>query len=162
MIGTHALLPVGVCLAADCVRLASGRDRMFPPWSLWAVGVFGVLPDLCSPHLSLADRYASWSHTGWFVAGACVLAAAAGSCFESGRRLGVGLACWAAVALHLAADAVSGGIVCWAPVSDAVLGGAYLPFWLWWWSDLVLIGAVWWLRRLSVALEVRWLRRGKS
>ena len=118
-----------------------------------------MLPDLCTPHLSLAARYASGSHTVWFLAGGIVLAAAAGSCFETGRRLGVALACWSAMALHLVADALSGGIAWCHPVRDQVLGGSYFPFRLWWWSDAVLIGLVWALARLNPWLEARQIHR---
>ena len=62
LIGSHALMPVCACLLADNFAVAAGSNRIFPPRSLWWVGVFGVLPDICTPHLSLDDRYASWSH----------------------------------------------------------------------------------------------------
>jgi hypothetical protein len=155
LVGTHALLPVGVCLVVENLRLAGGLDRIFPPRSLWVVGGFGALPDFCSPHLSLAARYASGSHTVGFLAGAVVLAAAAGSCFENGRRLMVAVACWSAVTLHLAADAVSGGIVPGYPLREAVLGGAYVPFRFWWWCDLGLLVLVGALLRLGRWLEIR-------
>ena len=115
----------------DNLRLAAGLDWLLPRRSLWVVGVFGVLPDLFSPHLSLAARYASGSHSIVFLVGVIVLAAAAGSFFENGRRLMVAVVCWCAVVLHLAADALSGGIVPGYPVPFEVLGGAYIPFRFW-------------------------------
>ena len=155
LVGTHALLPVGVCLVVDNLRLVAGLDRLFPGRSLWVVGVFGVLPDLFSPHLSLAARYASRSHSIVFLVGALVLAAAAGSFFETGRRLMVAVACWCAVVLHLAADALSGGIIFGYPRFGEVVGGAYIPFRFWGWCDLGLLGLTWWLWRQSVALDAR-------
>lgn len=139
LIGTHALLPVSVCLGADHLRLLSGRERWFGAAGLAVVAGFGVLPDLCSPHISLADRYDSWSHTVGFLAGAVLAAAAAGSFFETGGRLVVAVACWLAVALHLAADALSGGIVWLSPWRDGVLGGQFIPFRYWLWCDLGLL-----------------------
>jgi hypothetical protein len=73
LVGTHALLPVAACLLVDNLRLAAGLDRLLPRRSLWWVGVFGVLPDLFSPHLSLAARFASRSHSMVFLVGAIIL-----------------------------------------------------------------------------------------
>ena len=159
LVGTHALLPVAACLLVDNLRLAAGLDRLLPRRSLWWVGVFGVLPDLFSPHLSLAARFASRSHSMVFLVGAIILAAAAGSFFENGRRLLVAVVCWCAVVLHLAADALSGGIIFGYPLFGEVVGGAYIPFRFWGWCDLGLLGLTWWLWRRSVALDARRSRR---
>ena len=60
-----------------------------------------------------------------FLVGAIILAAAAGSFFEKGRRLLVAVACWCAVVLHLAADALSGGIILGDPLFGEVVGGGF-------------------------------------
>ena len=86
LVGTHALMPVCACLLADNFAISSGRDRIFPARSMWAVGILGILPDICTPHLSLEDRYASWSHTVWFMAGLIVVVAMIGCLFEKGYR----------------------------------------------------------------------------
>jgi hypothetical protein len=130
-----------------------------PRRSLWLVGVLGVLPDLFSPHLSLAARFASRSHSIVFLVGAIILAAAAGSFFENGRRLLVPVVCWCAVVLHLAADALSGGIILGYPLFGEVVGGGYIPFRFWGWCDLGLLGLTWCLWRRSVALDARRSRR---
>jgi hypothetical protein len=153
LIGTHVLLPVGACLVVENLRLAAGLDRLFPERSLWVVALFGVLPDLCTPHLSLEARFASGSHSGVFIIGAVMLAAAAGSFFENGRRLWVAAACWCAVVLHLAVDALSGGIIFGYPLCGEVVGGAFIPFRFWGWCDLSLLGLTWWLWQRSVALD---------
>ena len=69
LVGTHALLPVCACLIAENLAARAGREPVLPPRALWVIGGFGVLPDICTPHLDLADRYASWSHTLFFMAG---------------------------------------------------------------------------------------------
>jgi hypothetical protein len=56
--GFHALLPVTGCLAIEVVSLKWRSMRVIPDWTL---------PDLCSPHISLEDRYDSWSHTVLFL-----------------------------------------------------------------------------------------------
>ena len=68
LIGTHTLLPVCAGLLIENAALAKGRGHFFPPWSLPLIGLFGALPDLCTPHLSLEARYSSWSHTVWVLA----------------------------------------------------------------------------------------------
>lgn len=155
LVGTHVLLPVGACLVIENLRLAAGLDRLFPERSLWLVGLFGVLPDLCTPHLSLEARFASQSHSIGFLIGAILPSAAAGSFFENGRRLSVAAACWCAVVLHLVADALSGGFVPGYPVPAEVVGGAFIPFRFWGWCDLGLLGLFWWLWRRSLALDAR-------
>ncbi|GAA5481067.1 hypothetical protein Hsar01_00273 [Haloferula sargassicola] len=128
--GTHALLPVSIALATDCYRLSKGREEAFPAWSLPALGLFGVLPDLCSPHLSLEARHASFSHTLLFLAILVPVVAAAAGFFPKGSRLLVAISLWLASMLHLAADAISGGIPWLHPWSDAVLGDFYIdPVW---------------------------------
>lgn len=159
LIGTHALLPVCTCLLADNASLASGRDRLFPTRSLWLVAAFGVLPDLCTPHLSLEARYASWSHTVWFMAGLIVLCGMAGSFFEKGFRLRVAVACWLASACHLAADAISGGIAWLYPWRDDVIGRYIIPPQDWIWYDAGFILVTWFLVRVLPHLEARGIRK---
>lgn len=65
------------------------------------------------------------------------------------------LACWLAIVWHLAADAVSGGIVWLSPWRDEVLGGPYIPYRWWWWSDLGFVVLTLVLLRLTRWLESR-------
>jgi hypothetical protein len=109
-IGTHALLPACLALIGDDLRLASRREEAFPEWSIPAIALFGALPDICTPHLSLEARYSSWSHTLVFLGGLIPFCIWVATAFPKGRRLLVACTCWIAAALHLAADAVAGGI----------------------------------------------------
>ena len=158
LIGTHTLMPVCACLAVDHASVAAGRGRIFSVVALWVIGVFGALPDLCSPHLSLEARYASWSHTVWFMAGLVLLAAAAGSFFEKGKRLIIAGVCWVAAGLHLAADAVSGGIAWNYPLTDQVIGRYWIPPQHWIWFDAFFILLAWFLVRVLPYLEARNMR----
>jgi hypothetical protein len=159
LIGTHALLPVCGCLLADNLAVAAGRERMFPVRSLWIVGIFGVLPDLCSPHISLEARYSSWSHTVWFMAGLVLVAAMTGTFQQNGSRMLVAVACWLASALHLAADAVSGGIAWLYPWRDDVLGSYFIPPEHWMWFDAGFVLLTWFLIRSVLHWQARGIRR---
>lgn len=162
LIGTHALLPVCTCLLADNLAVSAGRERTFSGMSLWAIGVFGILPDLCSPHLSLEDRHASLSHTVWFMAGLILIAGLTGTFFEKGSRLAVALACWFASAQHLAADAVSGGIAWLYPWRNDVIGRYYIPAQHWMWFDVFFVLFAWFLIRVVPYLEARQIRNSRS
>jgi hypothetical protein len=109
-IGTHALLPVCLALCSDDIRLATRRKESFPEWSIPLIGLFGALPDICTPHLSLDARYSSWSHTLAFLATLLPICAWISSAFPQGTRLLLSCSLWLAAALHLAADAIAGGI----------------------------------------------------
>ena len=37
------MLPVCGCLAVDAIAVSRGRERVFPAWTLWIIGFFGVL-----------------------------------------------------------------------------------------------------------------------
>ncbi len=158
LVGTHALMPVSVCLVADHLSIRAGRGRVFPPWSLWAVGIFGILPDICSPHLSLESRQTSWSHTVWFMAGLIVVVAMTGMLFEKGYRFRVALACWISAALHLVADGISGGIVPLYPMSDQVFGRYCIPAPDWIYYDAFFIIFTWVLIRVIPHMEARKIR----
>jgi hypothetical protein len=151
-------MPVCACLLADNLAISTGRDRVFPASSMWAIGFFGILPDLCTPHFSLEDRYASWSHTVWFMAGLIVVVSMAGTFFEKGCRFRVALACWIAAALHLAADAISGGIVWLYPWRTDVIGRYCIPAQHWMWFDAFFILFAWFLIRVVPHLEARNIR----
>jgi len=132
---------------------------MFPVRSLWTVGIFGILPDLCSPHISLDARYSSWSHTVWFMGGLVLVAGMAGTFQERGSRWKVALACWFASALHLACDAVSGGIAWLYPWRDDVVGRYFIPPEQWMWFDAGFVLLAWLLVRSLMDWEARGIRR---
>ena len=128
---THTCIPIIAADGANRWSLASTGEPMFERRAMALIGLFGALPDLLNPHLSRAARYASWSHTVWFLFGVGGLLALA--CAVTGRpdrRLGIAL--WSAVALHLFGDLVSGGIVPFRPLWHVAVG-AYLvspAYWL--------------------------------
>ena len=153
LIGTHTLLPVCLGLAIENASLAKGKGHVFPEWTLPVVGLFGALPDLCTPHISLEARYSSWSHTVWFLAALLPVCAIVASFFPTGTWWRVACACWLASVLHVAADAVAGGIAWLHPWRPDVVGGYYIPpsQWLWW--DAGFLFLTWFLVRLRPHAE---------
>ena len=64
---THALLPViAAGLYERSYALKDQHRGTFIPKTIAVIGIFGAAPDLLNPHLSLASRYASWSHGLFF------------------------------------------------------------------------------------------------
>lgn len=148
LIGTHTLLPVCLGLAIENVSLAKGRGYFFPEWTLPLIGVFGALPDLCTPHISLEARMTSWSHTLAFFAVLVPVCTMVVSFFPSGNRFRVALALWLASVIHVATDAASGGIAWLYPWRPTQVGDFYIHSdqWLWW--DVSFVFLTWFLVRL--------------
>jgi hypothetical protein len=151
---THALLPA--LLASPLLPRTSFR-AFYVSGSI--VALVGALPDVLTPHLSLAARYASWSHTVFAYAGFNVLLVALG--FALHRRLSSRVLLFAslAYALHLFGDALSGGIAWFYPVSKEIVGDRLIPYRYWLLIDVVLLAVsvvvFWWLpRRRRLKLEV--------
>ncbi|MEK7953943.1 metal-dependent hydrolase [Luteolibacter soli] len=155
LIGTHTLLPVCLGLAAENFSLAKGRGYVFPPWSYFAIGFFGALPDLCTPHISLESRYESWSHTLWFLAAVALVAGMVTSFFQKEGRRKLTLACWLASLLHLIGDAVAGGIAWKKPWGPDIIGKFYIPPADWLWYDIGFVLLTWILFRLRPHAEAR-------
>ncbi len=162
--GFHALLPVTGCLAIEVVSLKWRGVRVFPDWTLPVVALFGVLPDLCSPHISLEDRYESWSHTLLFLVLLFPVCAGMTWWFPKGTRVRVAVVGWVATALHLAADAVSGGIPWLQPWSEMPIGDYHIrpDDWLFFDAGFIVLALVgWWLRhRLEGLAYVQSLKSG--
>jgi hypothetical protein len=155
MVGTHTLLPVCGCLLVDRIAMSAGRERMFSGKSLCLVGLFGFLPDILSPHLSLESRQASLSHTLWFLLGLIVLLPLARFLPERASRIPVAAACWLAYALHLAGDAVSGGIAWLHPWRSDVIGRYWIEPQHWIWYDAGFILMVWFIFRVLPQFKPR-------
>ncbi len=161
-IGTHALLPVCGALVMENVSLARGRGHVFPAWSMPVIGLFGALPDICTPHLSLEARYTSWSHTAWFLIGVAVVCPMVAS-FYPAQRWRVALACWFASVLHLACDAISGGIAYLFPWRPELIVGAFYVYPDYWFPlDAFFILLTWFLIRLRPHAEARGMRRNRK
>lgn len=128
---------------------------MFSGRNLCVIGVFGMLPDFLSPHLSLESRHASLSHKVWFLAGLVLLLPLVRFVAEKGSRWPVAVACWMAYGLHLAADAVSGGIAWLHPWRDQVLGRYWIEPQYWIWYDAGFILLVWFIYRVQPVLGTK-------
>lgn len=141
---THALLPA--LLAAPLLpRTPVAEHRRF----VGAIAVAGALPDLLHPHLSLAARYASWSHSVFALGGfALLLALAAGAGVRRWLPARALLLAFAAYALHLATDALSGGIAWLYPLARETIGFRLIRY-AWWFpidAALVVVAALVFLR----------------
>ncbi len=137
---THALAPVVLKQTLD-LRSASG-DRvayrhLAGQWLL--IAVFGVLPDVLFPHISLSERYSAFSHVWPFttavVAGAIVISAI-GSIVKR-RYQTLPLWCGFAYVLHVGMDIISGGLDFLK--TGNVIGDYYITPELWPLADLLLI-----------------------
>ncbi len=67
--------------------------------------------------------------------------------------------CWLAAGLHLAADAVSGGIAWKYPWGDDVIGRYWIQPQTWIWYDAFFIILTWFLVRVMPHLEARGIRK---
>lgn len=144
---THALMPV--IAVHSLFRGAKWLGRFGLP----AIGLAGALPDILTPHLSLESRMASWSHglPFWLAFTACVVF----STWVSKERMSLKLACAisAAYLLHLACDAISGGINWLYPAGDYIRGGYWVSPLLWIPLDVVCVLWCYYLFRLRPVLE---------
>lgn len=156
-LGTHTLLPVCAGLILENRSLMKGRGHFFPAWGLPLIGLFGALPDLCTPHISREARLTSWSHTVWFLLALIPVCAVVASFFPSGRWR-VAVACWMAAFLHVGADAISGGIAWLYPWRSDELGAYYIhpDYWIWW--DMGFVFLTWLLVRLRPPAEARGIK----
>jgi hypothetical protein len=141
---THALLPA--ILAAPLLPRT-------PPRADFVLGgivaLAGALPDVLTPHLSLAARYASWSHTVYAWAGFSVFFVVLGLVLRRRELPRVLLLASLAYALHLCGDAFSGGIAWLYPFSTEVIGRRLILYRYWLLLDVVLLAAaliVFWSR----------------
>lgn len=143
---SHALLPA--LLAAPL--MPRGTPREFYA-SAGLVALAGALPDILHPHLSLAARYTSWSHSVFALGGWTLV-------FVGAALLGRGRtwrrAAWLAplaYAMHLFLDGISGGIAWLYPISSDVLSHRLVRYPYWFPIDaalaLVACAVALWLRR---------------
>ncbi len=148
---THALAPA--LLATPFLPKAS-QPEFFKSVAL--IGVAGMLPDLLHPHLSLASRYSTWTHSVFALGGFGALLLLARAVSPNRLSWQVAAWMWFAFALHMATDAVSGGIAPFQPASAEIMKPAtrWIPYRWWWWCDgaSILIAVTVWgvmLPRLS-------------
>ena len=138
---THALLPV--ILTGAVARRPDLRGK----WSLIAIGLAGALPDLLSPHLSLAARMTSWSHglPCWAGLTAAMILMALGSRGKMSVALASVLS--GAYLLHLFCDAISGGVNFFYPLGNWIWGDYWVdPIW-WIPLDVICFLICYWMFR---------------
>ncbi|MDG2123169.1 MAG: metal-dependent hydrolase, partial [Verrucomicrobiales bacterium] len=148
---THALSPVVLVGLVDVVVLESRRQRWLRRRQYVGVAVAGSLPDVFWPHLSLAARMSSPTHTVWFLMVVAVVAAVwAGRFVDPNRRWLMAGLMTAACGWHLFCDAIAGGIKWGYPVFEHVVARRWVPYPTWLFLDLacvVLVGGIaGWLR----------------
>ncbi|MEM1083391.1 MAG: metal-dependent hydrolase [Verrucomicrobiota bacterium] len=163
-IGTHALLPACVALTTDSLRLATRRRELFPEWSIPVIALFGTLPDICTPHITLDARFSSWSHTLAFLVGLLPICLLVAVKFPKESRILLFFSFWFAVAIHLATDTVAGGIpwlMPWVMPSGnhidrtGILGDFYIHPSYWLAFDAFFVILTWILVGLRGALRKR-------
>ena len=153
---THALLPVIV------TRLVAKKAAWLGRWGLAFIGVAGALPDLLSPHLSLAARMSSWSH-GLPFWSALTAGLILGSLLSRSRfTTRLALACSAAYLLHLFCDAISGGINWAYPVADRIWGAYWVDPLLWVPLDILCLLACYAIFRLIPLWKARRVKKSVS
>ena len=159
---THALLPA--VLASPF--LARGRARDYYG-SAAAVALAGLLPDLVNPHISLAARFASWSHTLFAFAG--FLAVLLVMLFlRSPKALSIRLLLLMSLAYasHLLLDGISGGVACLYPASRQVYGVRLIRWENWLLVDAAVVllccVAFWWIPESRLGARWGWGRAESS
>lgn len=146
---THALLPV------ICVKLAFKTKAWLGRWDYFKIGLAGALPDILNPHLSLEARMAGWSHglPCWFALTMLIIIYS----LLSRGKLSVRLAaCMSgAYLLHIACDAISGGVNLLHPLGDFPWG-KYWVFPSWWIPlDIICMMLCYLLFRILPGLKMR-------
>lgn len=122
---THALVPV---LLAQAVALAVPKRVEWRKRDYAAIMLAGALPDLLDPHMSLADRLSSWTHTLWFALAWLPLTLALTRWWwKPPSPMAFAGVVVLAVPLHLFADAISGGIGWLHPWKKEVIGSRLIP-----------------------------------
>ncbi len=137
-IGTHAFLPVITITAIDIFRLSTKKEPLLSNKQLLLVGIAGILPDILWPHFSIQGRYTSWTHTVWFL---IALFPVIWYLFKHTIKTGflkITLFFWLATFIHIATDALSGGVSLFYPLGN-VIGAYYIPYKYWIKSDITFI-----------------------
>jgi hypothetical protein len=131
---THTLLPA---------VLASPLLLRFRPRHYYSaagiVALSGLLPDILTPHLSLAARFASWSHSIFAYAAFTILLLVLTLIMP--KRFPLGLAVLASLAYlsHLFLDGIAGGVPALYPLSRKVFGMRLMHFHSWLYFDVAFL-----------------------
>ncbi len=141
---THALLPA--VLSSPLLPRSRPRDYYV---AAGIVALSGVLPDILTPHFSLAARYASGSHSIFAYAGFTILLLVLS--LASARRFPPRLAFLASFAYltHLFLDGIAGGVPGLYPLSRTIFGMRLIRFHSWLYFDVAFLFfgcvAFWWV-----------------
>jgi hypothetical protein len=138
----------------DSIRVQKGRERLFPGKYLIAIGVAGALPDLLNPHISLAARLSSWSHTLWFILAIYPVYGIISRIWYRQRWLLLAHWLWLATIAHLAVDTLSNGTRPLYPYGPVISYSAIPRGIFWSISDLLFIAAT-----ILLAVWLRWRDR---
>ena len=126
----HVLFPIASARFANVYRSCRDKPRPFNWKHLLIIGLCGGIPDFLSPHLGLADRYNSFTHSISFLFLGLLIAILLSLKFPSWRVL---FFCgYFAAALHLFCDAIAGGINLYAPFGRMIVGRYYVAgrYWI--------------------------------
>jgi len=133
LIGTHALSPVvtGFLGSKLLHRPLSGRELIL-------IACIGAAPDLLNPHVTLADRHASWSHS---LVGFLIIIGTFSILTIIFKKLRTRCLAWAAFAYlwHLVCDWFAGGIPYLYPIKTDIIGHPWLPPSVWLYFDAFFI-----------------------
>ncbi|MFT5471667.1 MAG: hypothetical protein ACI8UO_006804 [Verrucomicrobiales bacterium] len=137
---THAFSPVIIAALAETLFFRRRGKRLLTDRHFCAIAISGAAPDLLWPHLTLAARYSSPTHSIWFLLAAIPIAILLTRRLfrETWRLTTFLLIC--AVAFHLFCDAIANGIAWAYPFSDHVIGVSLVPHWTWIWIDILCLG----------------------
>jgi hypothetical protein len=151
---THALSPVVLAGAADAAVLETAGRRWLRKRQYLAIALSGAMPDLLWPHLSLEARYASPTHTVWFLGLFALFAVWAGRFVDPNHPRRAAALMAGACAFHLVCDAIAGGIKWGYPFFSDVVGWRLVPYWTWPYLDLAMVALTG-----ALAAWLRWRER---
>ncbi len=158
---THALLPA--VLSSPLLPRWRPRDYYV---AAGIVALSGLLPDILTPHISLAARFASWSHSIFAFAGFMVLVLVLALSAPEGLPWRLALLASFAYLSHLFLDGIAGGVPGLYPLSHAVFGMRLIRFHSWLYFDVVflLLSCVvfWWLPAWKWGTRKRNTETGES
>jgi len=140
---THALAPVIV------TKLSVGHPPWIRKYGFIVIGLFGALPDVLNPHLSLAARLSSWSHGLPFWGGLTVSLFLLSIIRRSWIDPKLATVLSLAYLFHMICDAISGSINWLYPLGDFIWGDYYVDPIYWIPLDVVCFLITYYLFRIA-------------
>ncbi len=133
--GTHACLPVLTVTTIDTLRVSRQQPRLITNKQLWLIALAALLPDILSPHFSIADRHSSWTHTLWFLGGILPVILILSKWLVKTNWQWLAFYCYLASCIHVFLDGIAGGVSFLYPM-EGVFGDYYVPWKYWIYSDV--------------------------